>query len=260
MKTDSNKIIFLLIRIPQYFFYFFLILSSVSIQSEDTKNIEQENSNTQGFIEPETPEGDLVSHWRKETNRTWKTWIESENTPGESQAKSEFDFTYFQCVKFYSQESDGAKSELKDEVLHWTSDHFNQSLNLRKMERAGYILKSFYKVSRTIGIGNGTHTGVDSQNEYNTQEYFAGDIIAYMHEVKDFQYEPFMETLIPPQITDSRLAFNLACLNSNRGKKQEMLKYMKIALSLGKPKSHFKGEPEFKNFWNDRDFLKLIRE
>nr|WP_231384479.1 hypothetical protein [Leptospira alstonii] len=126
------------------------------------------------------------------------------------------------------------------------------------MERATHILKLFYDVSRAIGIGNGTHSGVDSQNEYNTREYFAGDIIAYMHEIKDFQHEPFMETLIPLQITDSRLAFNLACLNSNRGKKQEMLKYMKIALSLGKPKSHFKGEPEFKNFWKDPDFLKLI--
>ncbi|EMS87151.1 hypothetical protein LEP1GSC073_3670 [Leptospira noguchii str. Cascata] len=39
-----------------------------------------------------------------------------------------------------------------------------------------------------------------------------------------------------------------------------MLKYIKIALNLGKHKSHFRKEQDFKKYWKDPDFLKLVKE
>ncbi|MBF3377859.1 TPR end-of-group domain-containing protein [Leptospira borgpetersenii] len=235
----------------------FLVLN-LSIFAEENNNFENEKNSIEN--DQEIPGEDLLSDWRLQSNRTWKTWIENENSAEEGEAKEEFYAAYTMSLDFHRNGSDGSKFEWRDEVLRWTGDHFNQSVRTQKMDRAAYILKLFYDVSRVIGIGNGTIKGIDSQNEYNIREYFAGDLIAYMHETNDFQYETFMETFIPSKITNSLLAFNLACLNSNRGKKEEMLKYMKIALALGKPKSYFKREPEFKKFWNDPDFLELVKE
>ncbi|AXR61943.1 TPR end-of-group domain-containing protein [Leptospira mayottensis] len=239
-------------------FSILLLVFNLSILAEENDNFESENNSLEN--NQEISHEDLLSDWWLKSDRTWKAWIENENTAEEGEAKEEFNTAYSMSLDFYRNGSDRSKSEWRDEVLDWTVNHFNQSLGTRKMGHAAYILKLFYDVSRVIGIGNGTIKGIDSQNEYDIREYFAGDLIVYMQKANDFQYETFMKTLIPSKITDSRLVFNLACLNSNRGKKKEMLKYMKIALALGKPKSHFKGDPDFKKFWNDPDFLKLVKE
>lgn len=245
MRINLNEFISSLLVLASILFFL-----NVPLQAQKERN-EQDFQN-------QIPDGNVAAHWIKQIDKSWKTLDKSRNIASEQEAKVDFETTYLSCLKFYDLGSDSDKAELKNVILHWTASQFNRSLYSRK--NTEQILKLFYHVSNKIGIGEGSVQGSDSQNEYDLREYFAGDIIVYMAESNDFSYESFLTNqLIPAEITDSRLAFNLSCLSAVRGKKKEMLKYMKIARQLGKPKSHFTTERDFKNFWNDPDFLELLK-
>nr|WP_241210773.1 hypothetical protein [Leptospira mayottensis] len=210
------------------------------------------------FIEPETWKNDIASYWETKTDQAFKDWIDDENLEGE--AKSVFDITYFWSIDLYEVGSEIVKSELKDRVLKWSAGKLNERLMSQKMKHAYHIIKSFQEVSEIIGIGDAILIGAENQEEMNAREYFAAHLILYMDEANDFQYEPLLKKLVPKKITNGILAFNLANLNASRGKKKEMLKYMKLALKLKMKKSHFRKNIGFEKFWNDPDFLKLVKE
>ncbi len=242
-------------------FFLFLIVLNFSIFA-DNNDSEWENKDERNSIEEEQEiqKDASVSNWSIKTKQAWEEWIENENTEQYSYAKSDFDTAYFQALNLYRQGTDSLKSELRDEVLYWSAHWLNESLRSQKMERADYILKSFDKVSKTIGIGERIGIGVDSRKELSMKEYFAAHIIVYMIAESNYRYESLLKKLTPETITENLLAFNLACLHSLKGNKQEMLKYIKIALNLGKHKSHFRKEQDFKKYWKDPDFLKLVKE
>ncbi|KXZ25209.1 hypothetical protein AYB33_08775 [Leptospira santarosai] len=242
-------------------FFLFVIVLNVSIfadndpepQNEDEKNpIEEEQQEIQ--------KDSSVSNWTYQTKQAWETLNESEDTEEYSQAKSDFETNYFQALNLYRQGTDSVRSELRDEVLFWSAHWFHESLRSQKMEQAGYILKSFDEVSKTIGIGERIATGLESGREHSMREGFAAEIIVYMVAESDYRYEPLFKKLTPETITENLLAYNIACLHSLRGNKQEMLKYIKIAVNLGKDKSHFRKDQDFKKYWKDPDFLKLVKE
>ena len=62
------------------------------------------------------------------------------------------------------------------------------------------------------------------------------------------------------EITHILLAFNLACAFAVFGRKDEMLFHIKKSIRLGKMKQQFLDETDFKKYWNDEDFLKIIEE
>ncbi|EKO33664.1 TPR end-of-group domain-containing protein [Leptospira santarosai] len=247
-----------LTRRLQYSFYAIFIVLCFSVSAE--KNQIEETKKDSVDFEQKIPDENTVSDWRKQTNNAWKAWIKSEDTESSSETKSEFETAYFSSIKLYIQGTDSFKSELRDEVVDWTYNTLYYSLVPLNLQRANYILKSYYTVTRTIGIGNKTVTGLETGTEFNLREAFAAHIILYMDEAQDFQYESFLKEMIPEKITDSILAFNIACLHANRGEKQQMLKYTKLAIDLGQSKKHFGKNPGFEKFWKDPDFLKLIQE
>ncbi|EMO57124.1 hypothetical protein LEP1GSC161_1403 [Leptospira santarosai str. CBC1416] len=240
----------------QYYFYAIFLVLCFSVSAEKNQLTNKDSVD----FEQKIPDENTVSDWTKQTDNAWKAWIKSEDTESSSETKSEFEAAYFSSVKLYIQGTDSFKSELRDEVAHWTYNTLYYSLVPLNLQRANYILKSYYTVTRTIGIGNKTVTGLETGTEFNLREAFAGQIILYMDEAQDFQYESFLKEMIPEKITDSILAFNIACSHANRGEKQQMLKYTKLAIDLGQSKKHFGKNPGFEKFWKDPDFLKLIQE
>ncbi|EKS08972.1 hypothetical protein LEP1GSC071_2463 [Leptospira santarosai str. JET] len=242
-------------------FFLFVIVLNVSIFADNDP--EPQNEDEKNPIEGEQQEiqkDSSVSNWADQTRQTWETLNESEDTEEYSQAKSDFETSYFQALNLYRQGTDSVKSELRDEVLFWSEHWFGESLRSQKMEQAGYILKSFDEVSKTIGIGERIATGLESGKELNIREYFAAHVIVYMVAESDYRYEPLFKKLTPETITENLLAYNIACLHSLRGNKQEMLKYIKLAINLGKDKSNFRKDQDFKKYWKDPDFLKLVKE
>ncbi|MDI7189316.1 TPR end-of-group domain-containing protein [Leptospira santarosai] len=247
-----------LTRRLQYCFYAIFLVLCFSVSAE--KNQIEETKKDSVDFEQKIPDENTVSDWRKQTNNAWKAWIKSEDTESSSETKSEFETAYFSSIKLYLQGTDSFKSELRDEVAHWTYGVFYDSLIPLNLKRANYILKSYYTVTRTIGIGNKTVVGLETGTEFDVRESFAAHILFYMDEAQDFQYESFLKEMIPEKITYSLLAFNIACSHANRGEKQQMLKYAKLAIDLGQSKKHFGKNPGFEKFWKDPDFLKLIQE
>lgn len=249
-NTSSNLILKFL-----YTFNIFIIYLSFSLSAENNTPPSETNPN---FIESEISKENIASYWETTTDRTFKDWIDDENTEGET--KSDFDTAYRSSINLYEIGSEIAKSELKDRVLKWSAGKLNEQLMSQKMNHAYHIIKSFQEVSEIIGIGDAILIGAENQEEMNAREYFATHLIVYMDEANDFQYEPLLQKLIPKKITIGGLAFNLANLSASRGKKKEMLKYMKLALHLKMKKSHFRKNIGFEKFWNDPDFLKLVKE
>ena len=70
--------------------------------------------------------------------------------------------------------------------------------------------------------------------------------------------EIVLTKLLPPDIADPRLAFNLACLFAVRGDKPRVIEYAKLARGLGKPREPFFSDNDFSPFWKDEEFGKAV--
>ena len=69
------------------------------------------------------------------------------------------------------------------------------------------------------------------------------------------------EKLVPAdesEIEHARLAFNLACLASIRGQKDDLLRFVKLAMNLGKTADQFEDDSDFDAFRDDPDFTSLL--
>lgn len=62
------------------------------------------------------------------------------------------------------------------------------------------------------------------------------------------------------QLTDARLAFNIACMHAKLGRKDELLRWAGRALGLGKPPEQFREDADFSAFLRDPDFVNLLAE
>ncbi|MBM9579209.1 WGR domain-containing protein [Leptospira sp. 201903070] len=150
------------------------------------------------------------------------------------------------------------KERLSDLGMQISSIALNRFLKENKPDVAGWVLNCYHEIYEKLGINTQSLVkGNDSGKMYNTAEYFAGDIIVYIAKYGGGKFLALVENLLPPEIKDSRLAFNLACLNSLEKKRAEMLRYTQIALALGKPKSDFK-DRDFDNFREDPEFHALV--
>lgn len=65
---------------------------------------------------------------------------------------------------------------------------------------------------------------------------------------------------LPSQITSKRLAFNVACAYSRKKNKENMLKFIKLAKSLGQEGWNFETDADFKPWLQDSDFRAAIKD
>lgn len=99
--------------------------------------------------------------------------------------------------------------------MQMSSAALNRFLKENKPDVAEWVLHCYKDIYRSLGISrNSTLKGNETGNSYNTAEYFAGDIIVFIAKYGGSQYLNLLEDLLPADIQDARLAFNLACLNS----------------------------------------------
>lgn len=98
---------------------------------------------------------------------------------------------------------------------------------------------------RTNIIGNSLNLAI------NTKDDKIADIIFSKLLGKNFKIE---------DIPNDRIIFNLACYYSLHGEKEKMLEAVHFSLKSGRKKSDFLGERDFKQYWNDSDFLKAMAE
>ncbi|EMJ91689.1 WGR domain-containing protein [Leptospira alstonii] len=154
--------------------------------------------------------------------------------------------------------SDEEKTTLMNLGMQMSSAALNRFLRENKPDVADWVLHCYNDVYRSLGIGkNSTLKGNETGNSYNTAEYFAGDIIVFIAKYGGNKYLALLDELLPPDIRDARLAFNLACLNSLEKNKPNVIRYTKLALSLGKPKKDFE-DSDFNNFRDDPEFHSLV--
>ncbi|MGJ4752496.1 WGR domain-containing protein [Leptospira kmetyi] len=154
--------------------------------------------------------------------------------------------------------SDEDEITLMNLGMQMSSAALNRFLRENKPDPAGWVLQCYFDIYQTLGIGrNSTLKGNETGNSYNTAEYFAGDIIVFIAKYGGGKYLSLLEDLLPSDIQDARLAFNLACLNSLEKNKENVLRYTKLALHLGKPPGDFE-DNDFDNFRHDSDFLGLF--
>ncbi|WP_061245801.1 WGR domain-containing protein [Leptospira noguchii] len=191
----------------------------------------------------------------------WKSTIEksidrlAENF---QENKERYQREFNKLLEYKDKVGEEEKTTLVNLGMQMSSAALNRFLRENKPDVAEWVLHCYKDIYRSLGIGrNSTLKGNETGNSYNTAEYFAGDIIVFIAKYGGSQYLNLLEDLLPADIQDVRLAFNLACLNSLEKNKPNLLRYTKLALSLGKPKKDFE-DSDFDNFKDDPEFHSLV--
>ncbi len=85
-------------------------------------------------------------------------------------------------------------------------------------------------------------------------------IIARDKEIEELVFAKLLpQDLKAEDVDNEMLAFNLSCFYALKGDKKELLPYVKQSLNLGKPSEQFLSDTDFKKFWNDEDFLAILK-
>ncbi|MBM9501111.1 WGR domain-containing protein [Leptospira sp. 201903071] len=205
---------------------------------------------------------DIIGDVMDDYAGVWKTTMEQSIErldqnfhENQERYKKEFDRILEYKEKVSSKEE---KEKFSDLGMQISSIALNRFLKANKPDVAGWVLNCYHEIYEKLGINrNSVVKGNESGKMYNTSEYFAGDIIVFIAKYGGGKFLALVEELLPTEIKDSRLAFNLACLNSLEKKRTDMLRYTQIALALGKPKSDFK-DRDFDNFREDPEFHALV--
>ncbi|AXR63344.1 TPR end-of-group domain-containing protein [Leptospira mayottensis] len=191
----------------------------------------------------------------------WKDTIEkSMNRLAENfqENKERYQREFNKILEYKEKVDEEEKTTLSNLGMQMSSAALNRFLRENKPDAAKWVLQCYSDIYRSLEInGNSTFTGNETGNLYNTAEYFAGDIIVFITKYNESQYLALLEDLLPADIQDARLVFNLACLNSLEKNKENVLRYTKLALSLGKPKKDFE-DSDFDNFKDDPEFHSLV--
>ncbi|EMP01942.1 WGR domain-containing protein [Leptospira santarosai] len=204
---------------------------------------------------------DIVADVMGDYTRIWKDTIEkSVDRLAENfqENKERYQREFNKILEYKDKGDEKEKTTLSNLGMQMSSAAFNRFLRENKPDAAEWVLRCYKDVYRSLEIDrNSTVQGNETGNSYNTAEYFAGDIIVFITKYNESQYVTLLEDLLPSDIRDARLAFNLACLNSLEKNKPNLLHYTKLALRLGKPKKDFE-DSDFDNFKDDPEFHSLI--
>jgi hypothetical protein len=129
----------------------------------------------------------------------------------------------------------------------YTDLKFNTSLSLSLLEYEK-IRQAFYVLyAKVIGINNQNvlYGNICASIMLNDESYF--DLI--YREVQKIE-----------RISETLLAYNLACAFAHFGRKEDMLFYIKDSIRLGKTTRQFLDDTDFEKYWDDADFLEAIEE
>lgn len=161
---------------------------------------------------------DIVADVMGDYTRIWKDTIEkSVDRLAENfqENKERYQREFNKILEYKDKGDEKEKTTLSNLGMQMSSAAFNRFLRENKPDAAEWVLRCYKDVYRSLEIDrNSTVQGNETGNSYNTAEYFAGDIIVFITKYNESQYVTLLEDLLPSDIRDARLAFNLACLNS----------------------------------------------
>ncbi|EKO63086.1 WGR domain protein [Leptospira kirschneri str. H2] len=204
---------------------------------------------------------DIVGDVMDDYPWVWKSTIEKSIdriADNFQENKERYQREFNKILEYKDKAGEEEKTTLVNLGMQMSSAALNRFLKENKPDVAEWVLHCYKDIYRSLGISrNSTLKGNETGNSYNTAEYFAGDIIVFIAKYGGSQYLNLLEDLLPADIQDARLAFNLACLNSLEKNKPNLLRYTKLALSLGKPKKDFE-DSDFDNFKDDPEFHSLV--
>jgi hypothetical protein len=149
--------------------------------------------------------------------------------------------------------------KIRDSIAcHYIYNVFHNCIKDKDYEYGEKILDAYTSLVPQIGyidmIGQGSETGRDMDMR---QSFVSEGIVLSIFAKNDDIYK-MAEILMPENVTDNVLAYNLACYHSLKNDKINMLKYINLALDLGKYRKQFLDESDFNAFKNDRDFLTAL--
>ncbi|AKP25538.1 conserved exported hypothetical protein [Leptospira interrogans serovar Manilae] len=155
--------------------------------------------------------------------------------------------------------SESLRENLRNYLLVRAALQFNTHLRNNEWSEAASVAHLYSLTIPILGIGNTPLTGFQSGNTYSSaREFFAADLIAYTAITKDFGLLFLGNQMIPNDVTDPRLYFNLACLYAIQRDKEEMLHNVAIALRLGQSPKDFLTDSDFDGFKKDPDFIRIV--
>ncbi|EKR26399.1 hypothetical protein LEP1GSC087_3503 [Leptospira interrogans serovar Bataviae str. L1111] len=155
--------------------------------------------------------------------------------------------------------SESLRESLRNYFLVKAALQFNEHISNNEWSEAASIAHLYSLTIPILGIGNAPLTGFKSGNTYSSaREFFAADLIAYTGITKDFGLLFLGNQMIPNDVTDPRLYFNLACLYAIQRDKKEMLHNVAIALRLGQSPKDFLTDSDFDGFKKDPDFIRIV--
>ena len=112
---------------------------------------------------------------------------------------------------------------------------------------AGRLLRAYLALS------------IDAAPDKIREELAANAMVAVVAGLCDEQIEKLVfERLIDKGVTNSRLAFNLACWAAKRGDKVKLLEYMGLSLKKGHDRERFRADADFAAYQDDPDFATLL--
>jgi len=126
--------------------------------------------------------------------------------------------------------------------------------------KAKAILERYVALIPKIGQAETVISGAKTGQKTSLQERFAGDALALWSLSRDDSVWPLAMKLMPKEITNPSLAFNLACSSALRKDKPKMLEAIRLALDLGKRPEQFLTDSDFEAYRKDTDFLAVLKE
>jgi hypothetical protein len=132
---------------------------------------------------------------------------------------------------------------------------FLDDLKKKNYQRAEELLRAYVGLIPRIGQIDLTARGTETGRAMDMRQTFASDAVVLAVATKSDSIFDLARVMIPEKITESVLAYNLACYHAVKNEKARMLEFANLALDLGKDKEQFLADGDFDVYQTDRDFL-----
>jgi Leucine-rich repeat (LRR) protein len=140
-----------------------------------------------------------------------------------------------------------ATEGVEDAITILTSAFLRSSNSNNNKSMASRLLRAYFALS------------IDAASDTFREELAVNAMAAVAAGLCDEQTEKLIfERLIDKGVTDSCLAFNLACHAARRGDKGKLLEYMALSLKKGHDRERFRANADFAAYQDDSDFVTLL--
>lgn len=140
-------------------------------------------------------------------------------------------------------------SEVK-QVINLTNCDFAFNLKLMADGASEVDWKSIKKIAKSL---------FPKMNPKSVEKVLHLAIVAAV-KTKDREFLQWSEDLMPEEISQNLIPYNLACAFALWSEKSKMLKFVRQAIKMGKVPEQFLDDEDFSEYKTDKDFLRALNE